>query len=88
MAAEYQAILESLPVINATLASEDPKSMAPALLGKELINTRDSERIALPTTIDSDAARIISNTVLKKVKAKPEKVFKDFLNFLEDSHFH
>jgi len=83
--AEYQAIKNSLEAINETLQAEDPKSMAPALLGRELINLADSEKLALPTTTDMEAARLISSTVLKKAKPHPNKVFEGFLKFLKDS---
>ena len=80
--AEYKAIRTSLVEIQKHLGANAPKSMVLALLEKKLINDIDGEKIELEKP-DSERAHLVVSAILKKVKATPQKIFADFLTFLD-----
>jgi len=85
--AEHRALLNSIEEINDVLGSSDPESMADTLLRMGLINESANQKLGLDSVIAKKKARIISNTVLLKVKAEPERRFPDFVSFLKKQKF-
>jgi len=81
--AEFETLTACLVDINNTLQAEDPQRIASALLGKNLINPSDYQKICLEGNTEMRRAMIISHAVLFKVKAKPEVCFPAFLSILE-----